>query len=135
MSPAPHTLLIRFLLEDFLQTYQKMVGLAGILAKYVVCHYIGAKLARLWREDTAVIHAEKETQARQVIRVMRAEVITFGVVFEIGHKVAGDDRPLALFVTVHAPPDATLVLLCKCRTLNINQRQTKEIGNGEDHKP
>src|SRR5712692_10422857 len=85
------------------------------------CCCIGARLSCLRREDAAVIHAEKEPEVRQMIGVICAEVILFGVALDVGDEVAGGNRPLTLLLAILTPPLAKFVLLGKFCTLDVDQ--------------
>jgi hypothetical protein len=85
------------------------------------CSHIGAKLAGLRREDTAVIHTEEETEVGKSGLVLVLEIPVFLLLAQIGDEIAHRKRSGALLVAVHAPPDAMLIVLSKRATVNVDQ--------------
>lgn len=83
--------------------------------------HLWTKLAGLRREDCTMIHAEVKADVISPIGVLLLEVALPVISCKIGDEIAHGERAVALLVSVHAPPDAALVVFGKGGTLDIQK--------------
>jgi hypothetical protein len=83
--------------------------------------HIGAKSACRRFEYATMMHTKNETDVIERERTVPLEVPALSVLLEVRRQVVRGNSFLALLVTVLTLIDTIPVLLCECRTLNINQ--------------
>jgi hypothetical protein len=80
------------------------------------------KLAGLRAEDPAMIHAQEKADEVAPIGVLLLKVLVLLVLLEIDDEIGDGERAVALLVSIHAPPDAALILFGEDGTVDVQER-------------